>query len=174
MRPRGTSTQLEERRRHAVELLARGGTFRAVAQRVGSSLSSVVRWSQAHRHEGTKGLKSKPTPGRPCRLSASQKKKLETLLLRGPGSAGYSTELWTLRRIGEQIRKHFGVRYSVSAVWRLLVVDLNWSAQKPARRATQRDEVAIEEWKRKEWPRLKKERDASARISHSWTKAGSS
>ena len=44
----------------------------------------------------------------------------------------------------------------VFAKWRLLVVDLEWSPQKPDRRATQRDEAAIKEWKRTQWPQIKK------------------
>jgi transposase len=91
-------------------------------------------------------------------LSAAQKKTLAKFLLRGAQAAGYSTELWTLRRIGEVIKRKFGVRYSSSAVWRLLVVDMNWSAQKPERRATERDEAAIEQWKRREWILVKKKR----------------
>jgi transposase len=156
MRPTGSGEQLEKRRRRAVELLAEGQTFRGVAQRLGASLSSVVRWWQSYRRKGARGLDSRPTPGRPCRLSRSQKRRLEKLLLDGARSAGYATELWTLRRIGDLMRKQFGVHYSISGVRRLLVVDLAWSTQKPERRATERDEAAIAEWKRSEWPRLKK------------------
>lgn len=158
---------MEKRRQKAVELLEKGETYRAVAHTSGASLSSVVRWYQAFRRKGSRGLEPKPTPGRPCRLSLTQKKYLEKLLLRGAQAAGYSTDLWTLRRIGELIKKEFGVKYASSAVWRLLVVDLRWSTQKPERRATQRDEAAIEEWKRKQWPKIKKKLVGWAPISHS-------
>ena len=156
MRPHGSPDQLEKRRRRAVELLEKGETYRSVARRLNASLSSIVRWFQAYRRKGMKGLNSKPTPGRPCRLTVAQKKRLEKLLLRGAQKAGYSTDLWTLRRIGELIRQEFGVTYALSAIWRLLIYDLNWSTQKPERRATQRDEAAIAVWKQKEWPRIKK------------------
>src|SRR5271157_1129570 len=126
MRPLGSPDQLEKRRRRAVALLEKGETYRAVAHASGASLSSVVRWFQAFRHKGPKGLESRPTPGRPCRLSQVQHKQLEKLLLQGAQRAGYSTDLWTLRRIGKLIEKEFGVQYSNSAVWRLLVVDLQW------------------------------------------------
>ena len=160
LRPRGTSRELEGRRRRAIGLLQKGQTYRAVAQLSGASLSSVVRWLQAFRHRGVKGLNSRPTPGRPCRLSAAQKKALAKTLLRGAQAAGYSTELWTLRRIGEVIKRQFGVRYCSSGVWRLLVVDMKWSTQKPERWATERDEAAIEQWKRGEWSRIKKNASA--------------
>ena len=156
MRPPGTSSELERRRRRAIALLKQGQTYRAVAATSGASLSSVVRWFQDFRRHGPRGLLPKPTPGRPCRLLPGQRKHLENILLRGAQAAGYSTELWTLRRISEVIKKQFGVRYSTSAVWRLLVVDLKWSTQKPERRATQRDEAAIEQWKKVQWPKIKK------------------
>jgi transposase len=166
MRPHGSSDQLEIRRKHAVALLEKGETYRAVARNAGASLSSVVRWFQAFKREGEKGLNSRPTPGRPCRLSERQKQDLEKLLLLGAKAAGYSTDLWTLRRIGALIKKEFKVNYTSSAIWRLLVLDLNWSTQKPERRATQRDEAAIVRWKKTEWPRIKKKRVGWVPISH--------
>jgi transposase len=39
-----------------------------------------------------------------------------------------------------------------------LLKALRQSLQKPQRRANQRDEEAIEHWKEKKWPSLKKER----------------
>lgn len=158
MRPSGTAEQLEKRRRRAIALLQAGTPYREVARRVTASLSSVVRWEQAYRRDNRKGLRARPIPGRPCRLSARQQEQLKVLLLRGAGAAGYTTELWTLRRIGEVIRKRFCVRYSPVGVWALLRLGLGWSWQKPERRALQRDEPAIAQWKRDEWPRIKKRR----------------
>jgi transposase len=158
MRPAGTAEQLEKRRRRAIALLQAGTTYRDVARQVSASLSSVVRWQQAYRHDRRNGLRARPILGRPCRLSAKQQEQLRALLLRGAGAAGYTTELWTLRRIGEVIRKRFGVRYGPVGVWALLRQGLQWSWQKPERRPLQRDEAAIGRWKRSEWPRLKKRR----------------
>lgn len=166
MRPYGSSDHLERRRRRAIKLLEEGKTYRSVADTLEASLSSVVRWAQSFRRGGSKGLDSRPTPGRPCRLSEQQRKRLEQLLLQGARATGYSTELWTLRRIGKLIEKEFAVVYTPSAVWRLLVQDLKWSTQKPERRATQRDEADIEGWKKRTWPRLKKKRFGWAPISH--------
>ena len=158
MRPSGTAEQLERRRRQAIALLQAGTPYREVARRVVASLSSVVRWDQAYRRDKRNGLRARPIPGRPCHLSATQQEQLKTVLLRGAGAAGYPTELWTLRRIGEVIRKRFGVRYSQVGVWAVLRHGLGWSWQKQERRALQRDETAIAQWKRDEWPRLKKRR----------------
>jgi transposase len=136
-------------------LLKSGKSFRSVAAKLNASLSSVVRWCQAHRKKGRNGLHAKPAWGRPPGLSQAQKRTLLRLLLKGAQAHGYSTEIWTLKRMARLIQKHFGVRYHPGHVWHLMT-SLEWSCQKPERRAIERDEEAIERWKRRAWPRIKK------------------
>jgi transposase len=155
MRPSGSPRQLEKRRRRAIQLLEKGMTLSAVAQQVGSSVSSVFRWQQAFQKQGEKGLNCRASPGRPSRLSEQEKKQLVRLLLKGPLVFGYSTDLWTTRRVAEVIRKAFGTHYHPNHLWRLLT-GLGWSCQKPERRARERDEEQIERWKEKRWPAIKK------------------
>jgi len=162
MRPSGSPKRLEQRRRKAVALLRAGQTYQKVASLVQSSVSSVVRWSQAYRRGGRKALQPKPTPGRPPRLSEAQVATLERVLGAGAMQAGYSTELWTLKRISEVIESRFGVAYRLPSVRWMLMRRLHWSWQKPERRAIQRDEPAIAHWKRTVWPDIKK-RPAAAR-----------
>ena len=68
---------------------------------------------------------------------------------------GYRTNLWTTARIAELIGHEFGVQYHRDQVGRLMH-SLNWSPQKPKRRALERNDEAIEHWKQKHWPRIKK------------------
>jgi transposase len=88
-------------------------------------------------------------------LSQRQWKKLPQLLLKGPLAWGYTTDLWTTTRIAEVIQREFNIKFHRAHVGRLLL-RLEWSCQKPERRALERDEEAIEEWKRKRWPAIKK------------------
>ena len=155
MRPIGTQKQLEQRRNRAVQLLNNGLGIRETARQVGSSPSSVVRWRDAYKKYGPKALDSKPPPHRPCRLSEKQLSKLQKLLLKGARANGYKTELWTLKRIAQIIRKHFGVHYQLSGIWYILS-RLKWSCQKPERRGKERNEQAIEMWRKKRWPYIKK------------------
>ena len=155
MRPFGSPKQLEQRRRHAIQLLQEGKKVSAVAEEVGSSVSSVLRWRDAYQKSGAEGLAPKPVPGRPSKLSFQEKKKLEGLLLKGPQASGYATDLWTTRRVKEVIQKRFGVTYHPNHLWRFLI-ELGWSCQKPMRRAKERDEAAILHWKRYRWPHIKK------------------
>ena len=155
MRPHGSQAELEARRRRAVALLDRGHRVTEVARRIGCAHSSVVRWRDAVAEEGPTGLASKPVPGCPPKLTARQRQRIPKLLLRSPLTWGFSTDLWTTARIAEVIHRTFGVRYHPTHVGRLLA-DLNWSCQKPERRALERDEAAIAHWKRAVWPRIKK------------------
>src|SRR5215217_572847 len=73
----------------------------------------------------------------------------------GAQAHGFRGEVWTCERVAEVIRREFGVSYHPAHVSRLLKA-LRQSLQKPQRRANQRDEEAIEHWKEKRWPSLKK------------------
>jgi transposase len=155
MRLPGSAKVLEARRRRALTLVQQGLSLNAAARRLGCAPSSVMRWMNAHRRHGDDGLKVRPTPGRPRRLSAQQEARLLRQLLRGAGAHGYGTDLWTTQRIAEVIERRFGVRYHRDHVGRLLA-RCGWSPQKPERRARERDEDAIASWKRAHWPRVKR------------------
>ena len=158
MRPKGSSAQLEQRRRDALAMLRRGVTPAAVARALRVSLVSVGRWRRAaDEGGGSKALAARPVPGRPPKLTAAQRRRLLDLLRQGPARHGFRTDLWTLGRVAEVIERRFGVRYHPSQVWRILS-DLGWSCQKPQCRARERDEAAIDRWRRAAWPRIKKTR----------------
>lgn len=171
MRPEGSSAELERRRLRAVALIEDGYSLNEVARRVGCNASSAMRWRDAFRRGGRRALRPKPTPGRPSRLTRRQKRRLVRCLLQGPLAHGYQTDIWTTRRIAELIRSEFGVHYHRDHVGRLLHSP-GWTCQKPEKRATQRDEAAIEAWKQQDWPRIKKTRRGWVPISLSSTNPG--
>jgi transposase len=126
-----------------------------IARRVGCHASSVLRWRNALRSGGAAALKAKPAPGRPSRLTARQKSRLVGFLAKGAMAHGYRTELWTTQRIAALIERRLGVQYHRNHVGKLLH-QVGWSHQKPERRAVERNEVAIADWKRSVWPAVKK------------------
>lgn len=155
MRPKGSAKELEVRRRIAAKLLQEGKGIREVARLVGAAPSAVHGWKQALDQGGAAALNAKPHPGRPPGLTLEQKQELEQTLQAGPLAAGFPTDLWTLARVAQVIERHFGVKYHPGHVWKILR-DLNWSPQKPERRARERDEEAIQQWRKEDWPRIKK------------------
>lgn len=157
MRPQGSQEQLEQRRRRAVALMEQGYGDAAIAGLLGTSTVSVWRWRKAYRRRGQGALSAKPVPGRPPRLSARQRRSLVSRLLKGAMAEGFATDLWSCPRIAQVIEDRYGVRYHVDHIPRLMAT-LGFSCQKPERRAVERDEEAIRQWVKHDWPRIKKRR----------------
>ena len=153
MRPFGTSEQLARRHQRALRLLRRGQKPAQVAKRVGTTERSVRRWQQDTKHPKRK--RKRRAPGRSCRLSPAQLRRLTAALKRGAYADGYAEDYWTLERVAHLIWHLFRVRYRPSGVWYVLQ-RLDWSCQKPQRRAWQRDDEAIAHWKHYGWPQIKK------------------
>ena len=57
--------------------------------------------------------------------------------------------------VGVVIERMHGVRFSQAHVWRILG-SLGFSPQKPEKRAIERNEDGVRNWKRNTWPALKK------------------
>ena len=162
---------LERRRRQAARLLAKGLSEAEVARRVGVHRQSVNRWQRQLAELGPSALRRAGRAGRKPQLEASDLRRIEAGLKRGPQALGYATALWTTRRVVELIEQVSGVRYTIVHAWRILR-QLQWSCQRPVGRALERDEVAIRRWKKKRWPELKKKPENGGKPSSSSTKAG--
>jgi transposase len=155
MRPTGSAEALEARRRVAARMFALGHGNLEVAAACGASLSGVKAWKRAWREGGEAALAARPHPGPDPRLSLEDLERLERILLAGARKAGFDSDLWTCARVAELIQHRFGVSYHPDHVSRILH-KLGWSCQKPERRARERDEARIEQWRKAEWPRIKK------------------
>ena len=157
---------MEVRRRRAMSLLDEGLGVREVARQMKCSPASVSRWQTEVKARGPDALRPKPVPGRPKFLSTKQRSRLLKMMLKGAGTYGFSTDLWTLSRVAELIDRTFGVRYHPASVWKVLRGE-GWSCQKPERRARERDEKAIETWRTERWPHIKKRQPSrqSGRVS---------
>src|SRR5262245_45738464 len=163
MRPTGSAAELEARHRRAVDLLSDGKSNTEVARLIGVDVSSVKRWKRAAAQGGNEALAAKPNRGRPPRLTPEQKHELSQIVRGSPLAAGFRTSLWTCRRVAQVIRQRFGVQYHRDHVGRVLHA-LGFTQQKPQRRASERDEAAIEAWRERDWKRIKK-RDAGTKLS---------
>jgi len=173
MRPTGSAAELEARRLRAVDLLRDGKSNTEVARLVGADVSSVKRWKRAVAQGGVAALAAKPNRGRPPRLTLEQMQSLASLVRTGARAAGFRSDLWTCRRVAQAIRDRFAVTYHPDHVGRILHA-LGFSQQKPQRRASQRDETAIERWRKSDWARIKK-RAGDVKLSSSFsTKRASS
>jgi len=159
---------LEKRRLQAGRWLLKGMPQVEVAQRLGVAKSSVSGWAKRVHEGGLEALRSDGALGRPAGLDAEQKAGLVKALKQGAMAHGFATELWTLPRVGHLIEQQCGVRYSEVHVWRILR-QLGFTPQRPSKRALERDEKAIQTWKRTRWPALKKTLPNSGEPSSSST-----
>ncbi len=156
----------EARRFQAWRLKQQGWPQRQIAEALGVSEGAVSQWMTRARQGGPGALRSCPPPGVPRRLSADQLAQLPALLGRGPEAYGFRGQLWTRGRIAAVIQLTFGVSYHPRHVGRLCQV-IRWSPQKPARRARQRNEAAIAQWRDDTWPAIKRGRNSHTKPSSS-------
>ena len=145
--------ELETRRRKGMRMLGQGMAQAEVARRLDVSRQTASSWDEK-RLEDRQSWRRK-TLGRPSRLEAAQRTSLAKMIVAGAVANGFPTELWTLARVAMLIKREFGLSYSTVHVWRLLR-QLGFSSQRPTGRAAQRDEQAIQRWKTRRWPWLKK------------------
>jgi len=166
MEQRGIKQELEARRFRAIALLRDGIKACEVARMLGVTAGAVSQWNSVHEAEGSEGLRSRQHPGPAPKLSEEQKAQVPEILAAGPTTHGFATELWTLSRVAEVIRRRFDVEYHPAHVWKILTA-LGWTCQKPERLARERNEELVAHWRAQEWPRIKKGPDAAAGLSSS-------
>jgi transposase len=173
--PRGVARDFDqlERRRLAAGRRFEAGEFNnsEIGRRLRVPNQTVSRWRRQYQAGGQEALRQAGRAGRKPMLDAAQLDQLVDLLKKGPEAQGYETPLWTCDRVGHLIQQEFGVDYHSGHVWKILR-QLNWSPQRPVGRAIERNEAAIEAWKRVRWPAIKKKPKRKAGRSSSSTKAG--
>jgi transposase len=164
MRPEGSAAELERRRRLAVDRVRSGYTQVEVANFLKVHRSSVSEWMKRYREQGRVGLKAKPHPGRPPKLTPAQEREVLSWFSRLPTEFGFPTELWTAPRVASLIKKTFGVRFHPRYMNQWLA-QRRITPQKPRRQPRERNEAEIRRWIAEKWPQIKKGRPAAARIS---------
>jgi len=157
----------------SADMFRAGKSQAEVAAALGVSREAVSEWYRLWRGGGRPALAGTGRAGRLPRLSDEQVAEVETALLAGPQANGYQSDLWTLSRVAEVIETLTGVRYSQTRTWEILRHRLGWTRQRPARRALERDDEAIANWIKTDWPRIKKGPGAGGRGSSSRTNPAS-
>jgi len=163
VRPRRDFQALEERRMRAADLFEQGVTSAEIARQLGVCHQIVSDWRASWRRSGRDGLRAAGRAGRLPKVSPDQLAQVERALAKGAEAHGYPTDLWTLQRVAEVIQRVTGVSYKPARVWHILRQQLGWSWQRPARRATERNDEAIARWVKQRWPQVKKGHGASTR-----------
>jgi transposase len=154
---------MERLRLRAARMFEHGASQAEVAHRLDTSRQNAHRWYRKWQQGGRDALRAAGRAGRKPKLDARQRRKLERALLQGAQAHGYDSDLWTLQRIAVVIERLTGVRHHPSHVWRILRA-MGWSVQRPARRASERDEEAIARWVAHDWPKIRQKRAPAGRM----------
>ena len=146
---------LEALRMRAVRRVQDGESPELVARILGVGRTAIYRWLADYRHGGWGALKAKVIPGRPPKLSAKQLQWIfDTVTQKNPLQLKFAFALWTREMVAKVIKDKFGVKLSANSVGRLLA-QLGVTCQKPLHRAQERDEALVQQWLKKDYPRIK-------------------
>ena len=106
---------------------------------------AVRGWLKRYLVEGVGGLRAKKSPGRPPKLSKSQRRKLCELSDAGPAKAGLNGNCWRSPMIQHLIHEHFGVYFSARYISALLK-SMGYSYQKARFVSGHLDQEARAQW----------------------------
>ena len=164
---------MQQRRRRAARLFAIGKMAQAaIARKLQVSRQSVSRWRQAWKHDAPGWIRGADRAGRKPKLDQEQLKLVDEALRQGAHAHGFGTDLWTLPRVAALIERVTGVRYHPGHVWKILGA-MDWTLQRPAKQARERNEEARRKWVAQRWPAVKKTPGVERLGSSSRTKAAS-
>jgi len=117
------------------------------------SQQTVYNWLNDFLAYRKDSLEYQTAPGRPPRLTKSQKRDLSKWIEDGPEACGYVTGCWTSVLIQDLIYQKFHVLYNRFYVCELLR-NLGFSFQKARFVSDHLDEEARRHWMKKEFPRI--------------------
>ncbi len=146
-----------ELRRVAVAMVRAGKTRIEAAETVGVNRRFVGQWVKAAAQCGEAALaggRRGRRPGEQKALSAAQEDRLRGLIARGcPDQFGLSFALWTRQAVRALIARETGVWLTLPVVGRYLRA-WGFTAQRPARRATERRDEAVRAWLESTYPAI--------------------
>ena len=136
------------------------GTSRIeVAKAVGVNRRFVGEWVRAYETTGDVALaggRRGRRPGEQKALSSHQEAVIRRLIVgKCPDQLKLPFALWTREAVGQLIERKTGLRLSLTAIGSYLAV-WGFTAQKPIRRATERNEAAIKTWLEHDYPAIVK------------------
>jgi transposase len=109
-----------------------------------------------YREGGFEALGPVARTGRNRKISDLEAEEVKRWILGGdPRQYGFDFGLWTRQIVANLIADRFGIDLSLTSVGELLH-RLDLTPQKPLRRAYERDEAAVAEWKKEVYPRIVK------------------
>jgi transposase len=138
------------RRVQALLEVGAGRPVALVAARLGLDATTVYGWLHAFMVDGLAMLRYGRAPGRPSKLTPSQKHRLCDLIAAGPQAAGYPSGCWSTRFVQDLIQREFGRLYNHHYLATLLR-NLGFSYQKARFVSDHLDPERRRVWREETW-----------------------
>lgn len=133
--------------------IAEGIRQEQLASTLQVSVESIRLWLRAFLLHGVRGLETRKYPGRPAKLTKTQKKELAAIIDKGPAEAGFLSNCWRSPMLQQLICERYGILYSVHYISQLLK-NLGFSYQKARFVSEHLDEIARAKWLSQTWPEI--------------------
>ncbi len=137
----------------AVLAFADGRSLQAIAATLKVNRETVRGWIKRYLWQGLRGLYSGKSPGRPPKLTKSQRRQLAKWIEDGPAEAGFAGNCWRSPMIQHLIETKFGVLYAVKYISELLK-NMGFSYQKARFVSDHLDKEARKQWLDEKWPEI--------------------
>ena len=113
-----TTKDVRLRTRAQIVLLAgeQRMTASAIATSVREVSQTVRNWLKRWMAEGIEGLKDRPMPGAPAKITEAYEEQLLAAVRRRPRSLGHPYSMWTLQRLADYMAEQTGIRASYETV----------------------------------------------------------
>jgi transposase len=95
-------------------------TAPAIAKIVREDDQTVRNWLKRYLAEGIEGLKDRPMPGAPPKVTKAYAEQLLSVVRRRPRSLGQPYSMWTLQRLADYMAEQTSIRVSDETVRKLL------------------------------------------------------
>ena len=141
------------KRIHVLLALAENRSVQEVAAMAGLGEQTVRDYRNRFLLKRLASLTYKRSPGRPSKLTKTQRRELATLIKAGPQAAGYTSGCWNTPMMQDLIQRHFGVEYHPHYICTLLH-NLGFSYQKARFVSDHLNEAKRLEWRQTRWPHI--------------------
>jgi transposase len=141
------------KRLHALLALAQGQNVHEVAEMLDLGEQTVRDYRNAFLIHGMASLVYKAPPGRPSKLTKTQRQQLAEWIKARPQDCGYTSGCWNTPMIQDLIERRFGVTYHPHYIATLLH-NMGFSYQKARFVSDHLNEAKRLEWRHTRWPKI--------------------
>ena len=136
----------------ACRRISKGESVTDVMESYGYSRTTYYKWQSEYQKAGEVSLRRKTGSGsKPLIEPKHYKRIIGWIDGKDPRDYGYASGLWTRAIVGQLIQEKLGIELGRTAIGDLLA-KINITPQKPLRRAYERNEEEVRQWKEKIYP----------------------